>query len=185
MFMRLTFRATRRIIGGTALVCAAALLPGTAMASAASASAPAAKPAWAPPCQESQTLIWLGLGAGGGTAGTIFYPLEFTNVSHRTCSLFGFPTAWAVFQDGRQIGKASRHLFQRHGFVNLLPGQTAHALLGIIEAGNVCSRPVTAAALRVRAPGQRSSTVIPFSFQACHGKRVLVTGPIQPGVGIP
>ncbi len=180
MCMKLTFRATRRILGGTALICAAALLPGTAMASTS-----AARPAWAPHCRESQTLIWLGLGAGGGTAGTTFFPLEFTNVSHQTCSLFGFPTAWAVFQNGRQIGKASRHLFQRHGFVNLLPGQTAHALLGVIDAGNVCSKPVTAAALRVRAPGQRSTTIIPFSFQACFHKRVLVTGPIQPGVGIP
>jgi Protein of unknown function (DUF4232) len=178
--MKLTFRATRRILGGTALICAAALLPGTAMA-----STTAARPAWAPACRESQTLIWLGLGEGGGTAGTIFYPLEFTNVSHRTCSLFGFPTAWAITQDGKQIGKASRHFLQRHGFVNLFPGQTAHALLGVIEAGNVCSKPVTAASLRVRAPGQASTTIIPFSFQACYHKRVLVAGPVQPGVGIP
>ena len=36
----------------------------------------------------------LGLGAvdqGNGAAGTIYYPLEFTNLSGRTCSLYGFP----------------------------------------------------------------------------------------------
>jgi hypothetical protein len=181
--MKLTFRATRRILGGSALVVAAALLPGTALASTA---APAGAAWFAPRCATSQTVIWLGLGNGGGTAGTIFYPLEFTNTSRRTCTLFGFPRAWAISQNGKQIGKSSRQLNIRHGVVTLPPGATAHAQLGIIEAGNVCSRPVTAANLKVRAPGQAGTTVLPFSFQACHGnKRVLVVGPVQPGVGIP
>jgi Protein of unknown function (DUF4232) len=181
--MRLSFRTTRRILGGSALVVAAALLPGTALASTA---APAKATWFAPRCATSQTLIWLGLGNGGGTAGTIFYPLEFTNISRRTCTLFGFPRAWAITQDGKQIGRSSRQLNLRHGVVTLPPGFTAHAQLGIVEAGNVCSKPVTAASLRVRAPGQGGTTVLPFSFQACHGnKRVLVVGPVQPGVGIP
>lgn len=181
--MKLSFRTTRRILGGSALVVAGALLPGTALASTA---APAGATWSAPRCATSQTEIWLGLGNGGGTAGTIFYPLEFTNLSRRTCTLFGFPRAWAITQDGKQIGRASRHLNIRHGAVTLPPGFTAHAQLGIVEAGNVCRKPVTAASLRVRAPGQGGTTVLPFSFQACHGnKGVLVVGPVQPGVGIP
>jgi Protein of unknown function (DUF4232) len=183
--MKLSFRTTRRIVGGSALVVAAALLPGTALASTAAPAKPAGA-AWFARCATSQTLIWLGLGNGGGTAGTIFYPLEFTNISRRTCTLFGFPRAWAVSQNGKQIGQSSRQLNIRHGVVTLPPGATAHAQLGIVEAGNVCSKPVTAANLRVRAPGQGGTTLLPFSFQACHGhKRVLVVGPVQPGVGIP
>jgi hypothetical protein len=188
MSMKRTFRVTRRMLGGTALICAAALLPGTAMASSAPASHAQrshVKSSWAAPCRESQTLIWLGLSDVGAAAGTTFYPLEFTNTSHSVCSLFGYPRAWAVTQDGKQIGKSSRHLSQWHNYVNLWPGQTAHATLGIVDAGNVCSKPVTAVGLRVRAPGQWSSTIIPLSFPACHGARVLVVGPIQPGVGIP
>jgi hypothetical protein len=184
MSMKRTFRVTRRILGGTALLCAAALLPGTAMAATA-APAKHVTSSWAAPCQESQTLIWLGLSDAGGTAGTIFYPLEFTNTSHSVCSLSGFPRAWAVSQDGKQIGKSSRHIWEQHNFVNLWPGQTAHALLGIVDAGNVCSHPVLAVGLRVRAPGQWSSTIIPLPFEACHGASVLRVGPIQPGVGIP
>jgi hypothetical protein len=181
--MKLTFRATRRILGGSALIVAAALLPGTALASTA---APAGASWFAPRCTPSQTRIWLGLGNGGGTAGTIYYPLEFSNVSSRTCTMFGFPRTWAESQNGKQIGKSSRQLAQRHWVLTLVPGATVHAALGIIEAGNICSKPVTAVNLRVRAPGQGASTVIPFSFQACHGMRtVMVVGPVQPGVGIP
>jgi hypothetical protein len=183
--MKLTFRATRRILGGTALLCAAALLPGTAMAS----SAPAAKTghaAWgAPRCKESQTEVWLGLGNGGGAAGTIFYPLEFTNTSKQLCKLWGFPKVWATNNSGHQIGRASRHLGSHWRTIELWPGQTAHAVLGIIQAGNVCSHPVWASGMKVRAPHQGSSTFIQFSFQTCHHGRVLVVGPIQPGVGIP
>jgi hypothetical protein len=191
MSMKLTFRATGRFVAGTALACAAAALPATALAATtgpAGHSRPAARtaPAWpAPRCTAHQTEIWLGVGLGGGTAGTIFYPLEFTNVGRHACSLIGFPKVAAISAGGHQIGKSSRAIRLRHGFVTLLPGWTAHANLGIIEAGNVCSHPVNAASLKVRAPHQAHSTFIPFAFQACHGKRVLVVGPIRPGVGIP
>jgi hypothetical protein len=185
MSMKLTFRATRRILGGTALLCTAALLPGTAMASTVTPARAGGVAAGISRCHANQTEIWLGLGLGGGTAGTTFFPLEFTNVSRRTCTLRGFPRAAAISRGGRQIGKSSRHLGSRHSTITLRPGQTAHATLGIVEAGNVCSHPVTAARLKVRAPHQGSSTQLPFQFQACRHKRVLVVGPIRPGVGIP
>jgi hypothetical protein len=178
-------RFSGRLAAGVAAVCALALLSGTGLpgtALAASAHAPARRLA---ACTSGQTEIWLGLGLGGGTAGTIFYPLEFTNIGRRSCVLGGYPVAAAVTQDGHQIGPSSRRLRSRHGLVRLRPGWTAHALLGIIEAGNVCSSPVTAVGLLVRAPGQRGSTNLPFSFEACRSGRVLVVGPIRPGVGIP
>jgi hypothetical protein len=178
--MRLTFRATRRILGGSALVAAAALLPGTALA------APAGANRAAPRCATRHTVIWLGLGNGGGAAGTVFFPLEFTNTSTRTCTLTGFPRAWAAGRNGKQIGPPARHLNLRHGVVTLRPGATAHAQFGVIRAAHVCRKPVTAASLKVRAPGQAGRTVLPFSFPACPGsKHVLVVGPVQRGVGIP
>ena len=201
MSMKPTFatrmtRVTRRALTGTAVLCGAAVLSGTALtalpgaAQAATTTAARTSPAktspdWSPKCTSQQTEIWLGLGLGGGTAGTIFYPVEFTNVGHHACFLWGFPKAAAISASGHQIGKSSRALRLRHGVVELFPGWTAHATLGIVEAGNVCSHPVRAASLRIRAPHQRASTDLPFAFQACHGKRVLVFGPIMPGVGIP
>jgi hypothetical protein len=202
MSMKPTFatrmtRVTRRALTGTAVLCGAAVLSGTALTAlpgaaqaattttAASTSPAKTSPAWSPKCTSQQTEIWLGLGLGGGTAGTIFYPVEFTNVGHHACFLWGFPKAAAISASGHQIGKSSRALRLPHGVVELWPGWTAHATLGIVEAGNVCSHPVRAASLRIRAPHQRASTDLPFAFQACHGKRVLVFGPIVPGVGIP
>jgi Protein of unknown function (DUF4232) len=188
MSMKLTFRVGRRlggtVLGGTALVCAAGLLPGTALASVVTPAKAGAASAF-PRCRANQTLTWLGLGLGGGTAGTIFYPLEFTNVSNRTCTLWGFPRVSALSRSGVQIGKSSRHLPAPHRVLTLPPGSTVHASLGIIEAGNVCSRSVTATTLKVHAPGQGRATQLPFPFQACWHKRVLVVGPVQPGVGIP
>lgn len=183
--MKLTFRATRRVLAGTALLAAAAMLPGTALAST-TTHAGASRPAWPiPRCTERQTEIWLGLGNGGGTAGTIFFPLEFSNTSKHACALWGYPRVSAISEAGHQIGKSSRHLRMAHRKVILWPGWTAHASLGVVEAGNVCNHPVNAANLKVRAPHQGSSTQIGLSFQACRGKRVLVVGPVQPGVGIP
>ena len=188
--MKMTFRTTRRILGGTALLCATAALPGLVLAgpAMASPSAPRAAAGSAPAitrCHSGHTLTWLGLGLGGGTAGTIFYPLEFTNTSKHTCTLSGFPTVAALSRSGHQIGKSSRRLGSRHRVITLRPHQTAHASLGIIEAGNVCSKPVNASALKIRAPHQALATRLPFQFQACAGKRVLVVGPIRAGVGIP
>jgi hypothetical protein len=183
--MKLTFRAARRALGGTALLCAAALLPGTAMASTVM-PAKAGGVAWGiPRCKASQTQTWLGLGLGGGTAGTIFYPLEFTNTGRHACTLSGYPRVAALTKGGHQIGKSSRHLRSRHKVITLWPGWTAHASLGIVEAGNVCNKPVSASTLKVRAPHQGRSTQLPFQFQACWHKSVLVVGPVQAGVGIP
>jgi hypothetical protein len=174
--MKLNFRASRRILAGSALMAAAALLPGTALASTAA-------PSWnAPRCTVSQTRV--SLGPGSGTAGTIWHALRFTNTSNRTCGLWGWPKTWAETQDGKVIGNASRALRGARPWIGLAPGQTAHANLGIIEAGNICSKPVTAVNLRVRGPHQVLSRVLSFTFQACHGHvTVMVVTPVLPGRG--
>jgi hypothetical protein len=176
--MKLALRATRRILGGSALLVTAALLPGTALAAT---TAPAA-PNWTPRCTIAQTRVTLG--RGSGTAGTTFYPLRFTNVSRRTCVMWGWPKTWAESQNGRVIGNASRALPGRRPVLVLRPWQTAHADLGIIEAGNICRKPVTAVNLRVRAPQQVLSRLLRFKFQACHGHvTVMVVTPVHAGRG--
>jgi len=155
------------------------------LAVGAGASAWARSPAVVPSCSAAQTQVWLGLGLGGGTAGTTYYPLEFSNVSHRTCTLFGYPGVSAYRGSQRQIGPAARRNPHAHALVTLTPGATAHALLGIGDWGAVCSRPVTADGLRVYPPGQRVAHAIPFSFKVCAHRGVLSVGPVRAGVGIP
>lgn len=161
--------------------CCGLLLAGAAV-SASARSGTAANPL---NCSSAQTDVWLGLGLGGGTAGTTYYPLEFSNVSHRTCTFFGYPGVSAYRGALRQVGPAAARNRHAHGLVILRPGATAHALLGVTDWGAVCSRPVTADGLKVYPPGQRMAHEVPFSFKACAHRGVLTVGPLRSGVGIP
>ncbi len=149
------------------------------------ASAHSAAVASAPRCTTAHLEIWLGLGLGGGTAGSTFYPLEFSNVGHSTCTLNGFPGVSAVGSGGAQVGPAASRNGQHHGTVTLAAGSTAHAILRVLDAGAVCSSPVTASGLKVFPPGATRSESIPFSFAACAHRGVLIVGPVRAGVGIP
>jgi hypothetical protein len=170
------------VVGGSALV-----LPASALATTGSQTVPGHHPHRhrIAPCRASGTTTWLGLGAGGGAAGTIFYPLEFSNTGRRTCSLFGFPGVSAV-KNGHQVGTAAIRSGPKRLAV-LRPGQTAHAVLGIVEAGNIggCNR-VQGASLKIFAPNQQGFTIIPsFTFTACANQSVLRISSVRFGVGIP
>ncbi|MGO8907141.1 MAG: DUF4232 domain-containing protein [Solirubrobacteraceae bacterium] len=167
-----------------AVSCLAVVLPGAALASAAPSPGSRAA-AVARQCSAAATRAWLGLGLGGGTAGTYYYPLEFSNVGHRTCTLRGYPGVSAYGGGLRQIGPPARRNGERSVTVTLRPGETAHASLGIVDWGAVCSRSVGAAGLKVYPPGQRIAQTIPFAFPACAHAGVLVVGPLLAGVGIP
>lgn len=171
---------------GTRLACCALALSATlAGAAAAVASAHGANSAAASNCTAAHTQVWLGLGLGGGTAGSIYYPLEFSNVGHKACTLNGFPGVSALGKGGGQVGPAATRNGQHHGTVTLAAGATAHALLRVVDWGALCSKEVVAQALKVFPPGQTRSGVVPFSFGACAHKGVLIVGPVRAGVGIP
>ena len=142
-----------------------------------------------PRCASSGLEVWLGLGEGGGTAGSTFYPLELSNVSSHACHLSGFPGVSAY--RGHQLGApAQRDHSHPAQTVNLARGDTAHAILRITDVGNIAPskcKPVTAAELKVFPPNERAARFVPFSFRACSrpGTVFLSVGPVEPGVGIP
>jgi uncharacterized protein DUF4232 len=177
-------RIRRPLIAAVAFLGCASLLAGTAFASAGAPRRTSAA-AVAPPCSAASTRVWLGLGLGGGTAGTVYYPLELSNVGAAGCTLHGYPGVSAYGGAGKQIGLPARRN-GRHGVtVTLPPGATAHAIVGIVDWGAVCSRSVGAAGLKVYPPGQRVAQEIPFSFPVCAHAGVLVVGPVNGGIGIP
>jgi hypothetical protein len=150
----------------------------------AAASAHRATSAAAPGCTPSNTQVWLGLGLGGGTAGSTYYPLEFSNVGRHACTLNGYPGVSAS-RAGAQVGPSATRNRQAHAPVTLAPGATAHAILRIVDWGALCSQEVVADSIKVFPPGQTRSGSVPFSFGACAHRGVLIVGPVHAGVGIP
>ena len=179
--MNLRFTAARRLLAIGALACAAALVPASALAvpGAAAQAGAAATPA----CATSGLDVWLDT-QGQGAAGTIFYKLNFTNLSGSTCTMFGYPGVSATSLRGTQLGSAAARIGASPLTVTLANGATATALLGIVEAGifppTPCG-PTTAAGLRVYPPGQTQSRAVPFPFGACSkaGPQYLKIMPVQ------
>jgi uncharacterized protein DUF4232 len=160
---------------------------GTTVSGTTTATAPSA--GGTPRCASSRLAVWLGVGEGGGTAGGVVYPLEFTNISGSSCHLRGFPGVSALA--GSQLGSpAGRDHAVPAQTVTLADGDTAHALVRFADVGafspSSC-RPKTAGALRVFPPGETASRLVPFSFQACSkpGPVFLTVRVVEPGVGVP
>jgi hypothetical protein len=143
----------------------------TAAATAALAAAVTAPSHAATPGCAAQALdVWLNT-QGGAAAGTTYYKLEFTNLSARACTLHGYPGVSAIAANGRQLGSpAGRNPAHPSRTVTLAPGASAFAVLQISDAHNfqpAACRRVTAAGLRVYAPGTTGAKTVPFPFLTC------------------
>jgi hypothetical protein len=185
--MTLTTRLRRGIIVAT-IGAAAVALPTVAFASSAAPST-AAHTAAAHRCYQSELRAWLGV-PSDGAAGSSYYELELSNISGQACTLYGYPGVSAL-SSGHQDGSAAARTASHPSTLVLLgPGATAHVLLQITDVADfspsVCGQ-VTANTLRVYAPGDYSSLLIPFSVAACGtaGPVYLHVSTTEPGTGIP
>ena len=150
-------------------------------------------------CATSGLEAWLGLGAAGETdAGSrpaegTYYTLEFTNVSDRACSLFGYPEV-SAYRDTPEargpIGSAAaRDTSVRPKPVTLAPGATAHAELRVTTVGvqpASCAQ-VTAEELRIALPRQTRPAFVPVHIPVCSqkGQVSLSVQAIQARPGVP
>lgn len=190
----------RRVVAVIAAAAAAGLVIATAAfvtgsSGAASGAALASdtarvSSAAVPACQASQLGVWIALAQSNGAAGTIYYPLNFTNVSERTCFLHGFPGVSAISRSGHQLGSPAGWVTRTAAHtVVLAPGSTAHAILqyGDAEASTApgCDPVNTAVVLRVYPPDQYDATVAAFDLEVCShaGPVYMHVEPILPGAG--
>jgi hypothetical protein len=178
-------KPARWVLSGTLLAgIACAVLAASATAGAQTAATTT------PRCKTRGLEVWLGVGSGGGAAGSIVYPLEFTNVSGHTCQLYGFPGVSAE-RAGNQVGSAAgRDHSLPARTVTLRNRTTAHAFLQITDVSAfppASCNPVTADGITVYPPGARTAAQIPFRFRACSAKGpvFLSVKTVQPKVGIP
>jgi hypothetical protein len=154
------------------------------------------------PCATSVLEAWLGLAETQGSTSVTgtgdhlqprgtYYILEFTNVSARACSLYGYPEVSAYADERTQIGSAAAHdTSVRPQPVTLAPGQTAHSVLRVTSTetfqSTACAQ-VTAPELRVMLPDQDRPAFVPIHLSACSkkGPQFLSVQAIQPRVGVP
>ncbi len=183
--MRISRRPNLRVLTVAVVACVGILLPTVALAS--SDGHPAAS---APECTSADTYVWLAL-AQSGAAGSLYYPVEFTDVGSHACWLAGYPGVSAVNTKGRQVGPAASRIGTAPRRVTLKPDQTAHAMLGFTETGliggcHVATVSGLGAGLKVYPPNQRQPQYVPdFSFQACTNVVYLHVYPVTPGIGVP
>jgi uncharacterized protein DUF4232 len=165
-----------------ATVAVAALSAGTP---AAALTVPSKASASAAPCTAAGLVIWVPDGLGNGAAGSIYYKLQFTNLSGRACTMSGFPTITAVSLSGQRIGKPAKpEPGQKPRLVKLSKGGSATAQLRIVDAGAItptACQPTMAAGLSVSPPGQSASRPVPLPFEACaKGASVLSVRALKP-----
>jgi hypothetical protein len=134
--------------------------------------------------------LHVSIGNGNGAAGSVYYPIVFTNSSGSPCTLFGFPgVSFVTSPNGSQIGDAAtRRSDKPVQTVTLAVGGVAHATLQVVQALNFPAtkcQPVTAHFLKIYPPNQTAAVILSFTAKACaatgQGATVLNVAPVQPG----
>ena len=180
-----------------AAVIAAASLTGliaatTAFAASSSGTTLAADtaPAAVPACTAADLGAWVAIAQGNGAAGSIYYPLQFTNLSRHACAMRGFPGVSALDRNGHQLGSPAGWDHVRPArTVVLAAGATAHTILrwsdATVTTAPGCHPVFSTFELRVYPPGQYSATYAAFDLEACShaGPVYLSVEPVLPGVG--
>ncbi len=164
--------------GSTAAPATTVTVTVTAPASAApSTSAPSSPaPSVLTPCAASD--LKLAVGGSEGAAGTIYYRLDFTNLSSSACTMYGFPGVSFVSRaHGSQVGApAARSNRGALELITLASGAVAHATLAVSDVltSTNCKHPVAVNWLQVYPPDQFTALFVPLSRQGCADKKLVV-----------
>jgi hypothetical protein len=183
----------RRIIAVIAAASVTGLIITTAaFAASSSGTVLAADTAIAavPACTAGDLGAWVAVDQGNGAAGSVYFPLQFTNLSRHACAMRGFPGVSAIDRNGHQLGSPASwdHVIPVRTVV-LAPGATAHTVLRYSDATVTtapgCHPVFSAFELRIYPPNQFSATHAAFDLEACShaGPIYLSVEPILPGVG--
>ena len=194
--MKYLSTTARRVAAVIAAASVAGLIASTAAFAASSSGAVLtsgtmrASSAAVPACTAGDLGAWVAVSQGNGAAGSIYFPLQFTNLSRHACAMRGFPGVSAIDRNGHQLGSPASwdHVVPARTVV-LAPGATAHTILRYsdvaVSSAPGCHPTFGTFELRVYPPGQRAATYAAFDLQACShaGPVYLGVEPLQPGVG--
>ena len=192
-FLSATARRVAAVIAAASLaglIATTAAFATTSSGAALASDAVRASSAAVPACTAADLGAWVAVDQGNGAAGSIYYPLQFTNLSRHACAMRGFPGVSAVDRNGHQLGSpASWGRVTPVRTVVLASGATAHTILrysdATVSTAPGCHPVSSTFELRVYPPGQRQATYAAFSMEACShtGPVYLDVTPVQAGVG--
>ena len=194
--MKYLSTTARRVAAVIAAASFAGLIASTAAFAASSSGAVLtsgtvrASSAAVPACTAGDLGAWVAVSQGNGAAGSIYFPLQFTNLSRHACAMRGFPGVSAIDRNGHQLGSPASwdHVVPARTVV-LASGATAHTILRwsdvAVTTAPGCHPVFSTFELRVYPPGQRSATYAAFGLAACShaGPVYLSVEPVLPGVG--
>jgi hypothetical protein len=189
-------KTARRAAAIIAAASAAGLIAASAAVAAGSSGAVLtadtmrAAPAAVPACTAANLGAWVAVSQGNGAAGSIYFPLQFTNLSRHACAMRGFPGVSAIDRNSHQLGSPASwdHLVPARTVV-LAPGATAHTILRYSDVAVTtapgCHPTFGTFELRIYPPGQRQATYAAFDLEACShaGPIYLGVEPVKAGVG--
>jgi hypothetical protein len=187
-----TTRRAAAVIAAGLIAASAAVAVGSSGSSGAALAADTshAAPAAVRACTADDLGVWLAVAQLDGAAGSVYYPLQFTNLSRHACAMRGFAGVSAVDRNLHQLGSpAGRAHVVPVRTVVLAPGRTAHAVLRYgdvtVSTAPGCHPTFRTFELRVYPPGQYHATYAAFDFEVCShaGPVYMDIGPIQAGVG--
>ncbi|MDT0405428.1 MULTISPECIES: DUF4232 domain-containing protein [Streptomyces] len=119
-------------------------------------------------------------------AGQRNFPVVLTNVSTRTCTLYGYPGAAFVDAAGGQLGRDPKRTPGDPVTVTLAPGASAWAGLRYSSPGVSGARTATPSALLVTPPDERDPLKVPWRAGAVpvsgNASSVFLTT-LEPGTG--
>lgn len=143
-----------------------------------------------PECRSAD--LHVAAGPTNATAGTFYLPIRFTNTGSHSCEMVGFPgVSYLSAPGGSQVGDAAERQGPAGSPVVLRPGQTASAIVGMVDVGVLPAsscRPTSVAGLRVYPPDQTASVFAAHAGKGCAGHPghpQLTVRAVRPGAGTP
>jgi hypothetical protein len=131
----------------------------------------------APQCRASD--LAAGLGPETAAAGSVAFPIVFTNNGSGPCLLEGFPgVSYATGPDSQPVGAPAAREGASSGPVQLAPGGQASALVFAVNVHNIppeqC-QPVAVPGLRIYPPDNTASLYLERTATACDNGQVTTT----------
>ncbi|GAA3822441.1 hypothetical protein GCM10022403_064920 [Streptomyces coacervatus] len=121
--------------------------------------------------------LYLSMGRKEGAAGSLYWPIRFTNTSATACTLRGYPGVSVLDTAHRQIGPAATHSGRPFSTVTLAPAHSVSAVIRTTNGpiGGPCLR--TGTYLRVYPPASFKAVLVPAHWTIC--SHLFQVGPVN------